>query len=214
VTSTFERLPLERLLSERTAVSSRLDQRCAALLKQLRDRCPGAVAPPTPAPGGISEQVTVKGGDLDELLRAALPGADGGLVLLTDGDSELLIDPARCRTLARPGLLLVVLGVECDQTGTAEVTVPFAVGSDATTTGMLAATEGVPRGPQAVVTRWADALVALAWEALLSVAAGVARHAGSDRDVLPLLPGALVAVEGALTVVPQARHEADRPGRR
>jgi hypothetical protein len=203
---------LERLLADRTAVRARLDDSCTRLLAQLRERCPDAVPPPPPEPGGVSEPVAVEAEDLDSLLRAALSPADADdeLVLLADGESELLVDPARSRALVREGMVLVVLGVECDQTGPTEVTVSFAVGSDGATAGMVMATEQMPRGPAVVVGRWGEALVAMAWEALVAVTAGLSRHVGTDLDAAPLIPGALLAAPGSITVVPQARHGVDR----
>jgi hypothetical protein len=215
MTNAFVRTRLERLLAERTALGTKLDDRCAKLLAQFRKQCPGAVPPPAPEPGGVSEPVAVKAKDLDRLLRAALSpeDADEEVVLLTDGDSQLLVDPARSRALIGEGMVLVVLGVDCDQTGPAEVVVPFAVGSEGATAGMIMATEQVPRGPAEVTGRWGEALVAVAWEALVGVTAGVSRHVGTDLDAAPLIPGALVATSGSITVVTQARHRADRLGR-
>ena len=127
-------------------------------------------------------------------------------MLLTDGDSERPVDLARSRALIDEGLVLVVLGVDCDQTGPAEVVVPFAVGSEGATAGMIMTTEPVPRGPAVVTGRWGEALVAMAWEALVAVTAGLSRHVGTDLDAAPLIPGALVATSGSITVVTQARH--------
>jgi hypothetical protein len=216
VSTEFVQGRLEQLLSDRARRGTRLDDRCAELLAQLRKRCPGAVPPPVPEPGGLSESVTVKGTELDDLLRAALAGdgSEADLVLLTDGDSELIVHPGGCRALAADGLVLVVLAVECDQTGPARVVVPIAVGTEDAVAGMVMATEAVPRGPAAVVDRWAEALVAMAWEAVLGIGAGLSRHVGADRDSLPLIPGGLVAGDGVVTVLAQARHERDRPGRR
>ena len=214
MTSASSRTRLERLLADRAALRTDLDDRCAALLAQLRKRCPGAVPPPAPEPGGVSEPVAVDAKDVGRLLQAALAAGDGdGVVLLAEGDSELLVDPGRSRVRVGEGMVLVVLAVECDQTGPAEVTVPFAVGSDGATAGMVMATEQVPRGPAIVTGRWGEALVAMAWEALVAVMAGLSRHAGTDLDAAPLIPGALVAATGSITVVPQARHETDRLGR-
>ncbi len=214
MTSASARTRLERLLADRAALRTDLDDRCAALLAQLRKRCPGAVPPPAPKPGGVSEPVAVDAKDVGRLLQAALAAGDGdGVVLLAEGDSELLVDPGRSRVRVGEGMVLVVLAVECDQTGPAEVTVPFAVGSDGATAGMVMATEQVPRGPAIVTGRWGEALVAMAWEALVAVMAGLSRHAGTDLDAAPLIPGALVAAPGSITVVPQARHETDRLGR-
>jgi hypothetical protein len=212
----FVRRPLERLLAERAVVGSTLDARCAELLRRLREQCPGAVPPPPPKPGGLADPVAVGTDDLERLVRAALSTADAddGVILLADGESELIVDPARTRTLTAEGVVLVVLGVECDQTGPVEVTVPFAAGTENATTGMVLATEQVPRGPEILIRRWGPALVALAWEALLSVTAGLTRHAGTDLDTAPLIPGALLATRSGITVVPQARHETDRLARR
>jgi hypothetical protein len=213
MTSASTRTRLGRLLAERTALRTGLDDRCAALLAHLRRWCPGAVPPPPAEPGGVSEAVAVDAKELDRLLQAALAEADDEVVLLVDGESELLVDPARSRARIGDGLILVVLGVECDQTGPVEVTVPFAVGSDAATAGMVMATEQVPRGPAIITVRWGEALVAMAWEALVAVTAGLSRHVGTDLDAAPLIPGALVAAPGSLTMVSQARHEADRLSR-
>ncbi|MDN5859808.1 MAG: hypothetical protein L0H84_14420 [Pseudonocardia sp.] len=206
---------LELLLADRTAARSRLDERCARLLAELRERCPTAVPPEAPEPGGITDPVVLDAKEFGGLVRAALSGdarggADTGVVLLTDGDSELLVDPTRCRSVVGNGVVLVVLGVECDQTGPVEVTVPFAVGSAKLTSGMVMAAERLPRGPQVVTIRWGDALVALAWEALVSVTAGLSRHVGTDRDALPLIPGALLAEPGSVTLIPQARYDRER----
>jgi hypothetical protein len=62
------------------------------------------------------------------------------------------------------------------------------------------------------VGRWGEALIAVAWEALMSVLAGLTRHAGTDLDVAPLIPTGVTATKGSIAVLPQARHEADRLG--
>jgi hypothetical protein len=78
---------------------------------------------------------------------------------------------------------------------------------------MIATTEHRPRGPEIVVARWGEALIALAWQAWMSVLAGLTRHAGTDLDVAPLIPTGVTATSGSIAVLPQARHEADRLGR-
>jgi hypothetical protein len=215
MTSLFVHGRLERLLAERAPLETQLDDRCAALLERLREQCPQAVPPPKPKPGGLSDPVVVATKDLEGLVQTALHSGTGdeGLVLLTDGESELLVDPARTRVLTGDGVVLVVLGVECDQTGAVEVTVPFAAGTEDATAGMILATEQAPRGHPAVTGRWGQALVAMAWEALLSVAAGLTRHAGTDLDAVPLIPGALLAAKDGITLLPQARHDTDRLAR-
>jgi hypothetical protein len=215
VPSPLVRPQLERLLAERRDLNTALDEKCAQLLKQLRERCPDAVPPHSLKPGTLADPGVVKNDELDDLLRAALAGdaARDEPVLLVDGDSELIVDPAHSRVLTADGLILVVLGVDCDQTGPTEVTIPFGVGTEEANAGMIATTEQRPRGPEIVVGRWGEALIALAWEALISVLAGLTRHAGTDLDVAPLIPTGVTAAKGSIAVLPQARHEADRLGR-
>lgn len=214
MTTLFVRQRLERMFAERAERETPLDDRCAQLLERLRTQCPQTVPPPKPKPGGLSDPVVVKTGELQQLVRAALQGEAGeGPVLLVDGESELLVDPDRARVLTGEGVVVVVLRVECDQTGAVEVTVPFAAGTQDATAGMILATEQAPRGHPAVTGRWGQALVAVAWEALLSVTAGLTRHVGTDLDAAPLIPGALLAARDGITVLPQARHEADRLAR-
>jgi hypothetical protein len=131
MTNLFVHRRLDRLLAERAALGTTLDDRCAKLLRRLREQCPQAVPPPKPEPGGLSDPVVVETRDLERLVRTALHAeADDGLVLLVDGESELLVDPSRTRVLTGEGVVLVVLGVECDQTGAVEVTIPFAAGTE------------------------------------------------------------------------------------
>jgi len=210
--SPLARPQLERLLAERSELQTRLDERCEALVERLRKQCPDAVPPPAPKPGMLAEPVVVADDDLESLFRAALEpnGGGEGPFVLGDGDSELVLEPLRSRLVPGDGLLLAVLGVDCHQTGPAEVTVAFGIGTEDTYAGMIATTERRPRGPEVVVERWGEALVALAWEALLSVLAGLTRHAGTDLDRAPLIPAAVTAARGSISVVPQARHDADR----
>ena len=104
------------------------------------------------------------------------------------------------------GLVLVALTLECDQTGIAEVVVPFAVGTDEQPAGLVAASETKPRGPDVLVDRWGEAIVATAWRALIEAATSVAKERGSDLDGAPLRAGALVAGKTGIAIVPQARH--------
>jgi hypothetical protein len=204
---------LRELLATRAPARTEIDERCKRLLAQLRKTCPDALPPDPIEPSTLAPAITLKGEELEGLVRAALAGADGDpAVVLVDGDSELVVHLQRTRLAVRVGLVLVGLTVECDQTGRVEVVVPFAVGVPDRPAGLVAVTETRPRGPDVIVRRWGDALTALAWRALLDVATGISRHAGADLDAAPLVPGALLAEDGALAVVPQARHSFDRTG--
>jgi hypothetical protein len=71
---------------------------------------------------------------------------------------------------------------------------------------MFAAATKRPHGPAAVVERWADALVALAWGTLVELANSISGVAGRDDSGDELIPGSMVADEGGLLLVPYARH--------
>src|SRR6266540_3811980 len=86
MTSLFVHRRLERLLAERAALGTPLDDHCAQLLERLRKECPEAVPPPKPKPGGLSDPVMVKTEQFQHLVRSALEAEDGeGPVLLIDG---------------------------------------------------------------------------------------------------------------------------------
>jgi hypothetical protein len=61
-----------------------------------------------------------------------------------------------------------------------------------------------------VVDRWADALIAFAWSAVLELVSSVAGTIGRDAHGDRLIPGALVATDDGLEVVPVARHRLGR----
>jgi hypothetical protein len=127
-----------------------------------------------------------------------------------DGDNELLVRPSKMRVVFRAGFVLVGIAVHTEQSGDAEVVVPFAVGARDQPLGLIVSTEAIPRGPAEIVEPWNEQLIAAAWDALLRVAASAAAAAGVDEDHLPLLPIAFVADDNGLTVTPQARHRFDQ----
>jgi hypothetical protein len=118
------------------------------------------------------------------------------------------LDLTRVRT--QEGLVLVALTLECDQTGIAEVVVPFAVGTDEQPAGLVAVSETKPRGAEVLVDRWGEAIVATAWRALIEAATVVAKDHGSDLDGAPLRAGALIVGRRGIAVVPQAQHPFER----
>lgn len=127
-----------------------------------------------------------------------------------DGDSELAVHAARARVALLPGTLLLGIRVECDQTGPAEVTVPFALGSGDLAAGMVMSAPRRPDGPAAVVDGWGPVLVAAAYRAVLDVVTAAAASAGVDRDGAALIPGAVTTDGKTLAILPQARHAIDR----
>ena len=116
-------------------------------------------------------------------------------VVWVDADAELLVRADRANLSFDDGIVLVGLPVFSEQTGDAEVEVPFAMAGAEGSTGLVMATQTRPRGPDAVVDRWAEALVAVAWDALVRLAV---------RAVEPELPAVISATVDGLTVVPSA----------
>lgn len=188
-----------------------LDPTCKQLAEELRERCPGA-APVRLPPAGTAPPVTVAARHAAALYTTAFSAAvqvppaatAGSAVVWAEGEHELLVHPERVRVLFRDGFVLVGVTVYTEQTGTVEVSVPFAVGSASTPAGLMIATEPVPRGPALVVERWGDQLIAAAWQALVHLAGGIAAAAGADTGGASLIPAALTATAAGLTVLPQA----------
>jgi hypothetical protein len=201
------------------------DQACAALLKELRARCPGLVpADPLP-PGGVGAEVPVTPEALGPLVAAAagqaLPGAQAGgkapdAVLWQQGVDALLVHVTTITTAVGDGWVTVTIPVTCDQIRTPAgspsqpVTVTLVMGTADRPAGLFAAAPSRPDGPVVVTERWADALTALAWRALLDTVAGIAAAAGRDTDGSPLIPVAVAATGKGLLVQTQARHPFDR----
>ena len=201
------------------------DQACAALLKELRARCPGLVpADPLP-PGGVGAVIPVTPAALGPLVVTAagqaLPGAQTGgtapdAVLWQQGVDALLVQITAITTTVGDGWVTVTIPVACDQiqgpagSPSQPVTVTFVMGTADRPTGLFAAAPSRPDGPPVVAERWADALTALAWRALLDTVAGIAAAAGRDTDGSPLIPVAVAATDKGLLVQTQARHPFDR----
>jgi hypothetical protein len=188
-----------------------LDPTCRQLAEELRERCPGVVPVRLP-PGATAPPVTVSAHQAAALYSTAFAAAvqvppaapAGAAVVWADGEHELLVYPDRVRVLFRDGFVLAGVTVYTEQTGTVEISVPFAVGSESAPAGLMIATEPVPRGPAIVVERWGDQLIAAAWAALVRLAGGIAAAAGADHSGASLIPVALTATAAGLSVLPQA----------
>lgn len=127
-------------------------------------------------------------------------------VVWTSGASELMVHTDSLLLTASPGVLQATLDVECDQLPEkATVTVSFATGTDAAPRGLFLASYDAPAGPPEVVQIWSDAITAFAWEAVLTLAGGIAAAAGTDTSKRPLVVGAIGAAEGVLQVMPTPR---------
>ncbi|MFC7496393.1 MULTISPECIES: hypothetical protein [unclassified Nocardioides] len=142
-------------------------------------------------------------------LVADLPRDSGRDVVWQSGANELLVLTDTVTLECATGLVTVGVTVSCDQLREpAAVRVPLAVGTTKQVRGLFVSTFAAPDGPEVVTAVWADALIAFAWECLLTLAQRLAAEAGRDpRDRL-LHPGAIAAERGALLVKPMARNGA------
>jgi hypothetical protein len=203
-----------------------LDNACATLLEIVRKRCPGLL-PAAPLPAGtplapLPILPTEAGSLIGVAARQAVLAAAGAripsdpamlpaTVLWQDGPAALLVEVGAIAVQLDEGLVSIGIPVRCDQLprGRELVTVEFVVGTPARPAGMLAAASE-PRGSRVVVERWGEALLGLAWQALLDAVGGVAGAAGVDEDGAVLVPTALTASANGLALTAQARHGIDR----
>ena len=204
-----------------------LERECAALVERLRTLCP-EVLPATPlTPGAPGRPVPVDGPAVAGIVVTALRQAAGAdmtgrqpptdealprVVVWVDGVSSLAVELAAVHTETADGLITFTVPVRCDPRQRGAVRVAFTVGTPARPTGLLVATPRRPGGPDVIVDRWGEALVAVCWRALLDASAGVAAAAGTDPDGTPLIVAALTATDAGLQILPQARHPFDRVG--
>jgi hypothetical protein len=139
-------------------------------------------------------------------LVADLPADSDADVVWHSGTNELLVHTDRVGLTCNVGLLGVGVPVECDQSGPVTLTVPFAVGTDKDTRGLLMSTFDRVDGPDAVVGSWSEAVTAFAWESVLTLAQRLCAAAGKDASGRPLVPVAVGALRGSFLVRPMARH--------
>jgi hypothetical protein len=187
-----------------------------AALREARKCEHGGPSTPVP-PGGVAAPVTVLASAVTPLIvasigaRYAAPGQPPpSKVIWRDGDSEVLVHLDKTETVMFPGLVLVALTLEADETGPGQLVVAFAVGSPDSPAGLVAVTEARPRGPEQLADRWGEAVTAAAWLALLDVTHGMALQSRTDTAGARLIPGAITCDGSVLSVTPQARHPADQ----
>jgi hypothetical protein len=215
------------MAKQRARTSHDLEAECHKFLEFLRKNCPDLL-PQDPVKAGTPVEplrVTAKRGT--GLVQAAVKDAAAralgrrptdpplDAVVWTDGADSLLVllDSVRLSTVE--GIVTLSVDIACDQlragrrTPQARVEIDLVVGTDERPAGLLAAAT-TPRGPAVVVDRWADALVAFAWQALLDTAAALSAAAGADVDGTPLIPTQWSASRQGIAVGPQARHPFDR----
>jgi hypothetical protein len=180
-----------------------------------RRQKPGGGEPPRGAeirPGALQPVAALARGNAEELFRLALrracgdeaPDAPERGVLWHDAGDSIVLYVSRSRLLTTERLIVVTIPIYTDQSAAAEVVMPFVTSAPDDGLGLMAAAETKPRGPAAVIDVFGDALVMVAWAALVETAAAWAAAAGRDAVGLALEPAGLAASKAGLVVHGQA----------
>jgi len=172
-----------------------------------------AVEPHAMREGATAQPVFIKDEQASTLMRVAARRAAGlfyatqrNEVVWVDGDSELAVSLATLHVKLADGLIGVIIPVRCDQVGSAEIEVIFAVGSAASPSGLYASSLRRPRGPALIVEPWGEALVAFGWQCVVGLVSGIAGATGKDQRGNLLVPAEMVAARGGIQILPMARH--------
>lgn len=179
-----------------------------SVLDRLRSTVPGAL-PEKPLPSGErGANLPLSSAALTQLLRlAAVELCEGNqTVIWDDGINELTVHAGRIGGTPISGAIRVDIPVACDQARTV-MQIPFAVGGPERKAGMIMATTDRPAGDATIATIWGEALIALAYGALLEVMGSYAGASGRDEKNKRLIPRAITAQRGGLLVETQARFQ-------
>jgi hypothetical protein len=179
------------------------------LLDLLRRLNPSFVIGKPLPPSTVGPEVPLTIQSFAQLVTAAATQDNQGLLVWTKDDSALVVVTGKITLNLADGLMLVNIPVMCDQIEST-IQVPFAVGGAQTPAGMLVATEEHPRGPDPVIVIWSEALIAFAWQILLTVVTRVAAATGTDTDGAGLIPVSITATPDGVRVLTMARHAFDR----
>lgn len=180
------------------------------LVALLRKMCPDAREVRPFKPGEVAGELAVDGNNLEAMVAAAAGAEELPRTIWSDGTNELLVELAGVKVVTLDGLVQVTIPVACEEAGPVGILVNFATGSRDNPAGLVFATETLPEGPPEIVAIWGEALVALAWTAVLRTLATLADAAGSDKDGAGLIPAGVTADRDGVKLLVMARHEMDR----
>lgn len=129
-------------------------------------------------------------------------------VVWTQGEHELLVSLDKTQLVCASGLVTMALVVSCDQVqGTQRVDILFAVGSAAKPAGLVMSTFDRVQGPLVITDQWSEALIAFAWETLLTTAQQLTGALGRDTRKRVLVPYSIAAEANVLIIGAMARHD-------
>lgn len=186
----------------------------AEQLRQLRDKLAASATRPLP-PGTTVDVRSASPDVVQSLFVRALPLAAGlepsradevASVLWVDGRNQLLVQLDQAKVALGDGFIDTHLVVQCDQTQRTSVVATFVTSTAKRPSGFIVATEDRPRGPRVIVDAWGEALVALAWRAVIEVARVVAGTAGTDKFERQFVAANVEATTNALLITPMVPH--------
>lgn len=123
------------------------------------------------------------------------------------GKDELLVLLDKTALACAPGIVTISLFVSCDELrGTKRVDIPFAVGSPTRPSGLIMSTFDRVAAPAEIADTWSKALIAFAWETLVTVATQLAAGVGRDSAKRPLIPATIAADRSVLLISAMARN--------
>lgn len=131
-------------------------------------------------------------------------------IVWSEAGDEVVVNLSDTRVAVRRGVVVVGLVLAIEGMDPAEVTVPVGVGTPDQIRGLVAMTPRAPEGPAQLVLRWGDAVIATVWGALVDVIGELARAAGDDENGAPLETAAIIAEDGTLGIVLQARPDLEQ----
>lgn len=191
---------------------SSLDFVTTTLMEAIRDSIPDALPIKPLEIGKQGPRLPVTSSALSRLLQLAAVTDSDDLenVIWDDGINQLLVRPAKIKAVVTTGQVRIDIPVAADGFKATTMQVPFGIGSEERQAGLVASTLSRPAGNPVIARIWGDALVALAYSALMSAANSITGAAGRDIKNDRLIPRAFVAKRGQLTIESQARFRFKR----
>ncbi len=177
-----------------------------SVLDKLRKELPDALPDKPLSSGRRGADLPLPSSALTRLLRLAAIELcqDNDTVIWDDGINELAVSAGKISGVPGPGSIRVDIPVVCDQSRSV-MQIPFATGGAERKAGMIMATTDRPAGDPTIAGIWGEALIALAYSALLNAMGSYAGASGRDDRNKRLIPRAIIAQKGGLVVETQAR---------
>lgn len=105
-------------------------------------------------------------------------------VVWVHGDSEVVFHTNKLRLSFLPGLVLIEVTLETDQTGASVLVVPFSMGKSPADATLTAVTEALPRGDPLLAARWGEIVQNELWDGLLNVGQDYLRQRRGDASLV------------------------------